>query len=356
MGRWLRLSVMITAAGGAAVACGGSSDDGIFSDGVSGASGNSSTGGASGATGSGGSATGGSAGSGTGGSGTGGTGAGGSAGGGTGGSAGAGTGGSAGAGTGGSAGAGTGGSAGAGAGGAAGSGGAGGAPTCDAGSRPGGVLLHTTLDSRMAIGSPAAGAGTGAFVTMPNNDFRPALVGDGIRLDQANEEVTFPQRVGSASNIDFVAGAIDFCYLPDYDHADDVNHALFTNTNFSAGGIRIRKAGASNNNAFQVILTDTSGGGFAGQTEIPVGNYRLQTGVWTRVTVSWDFTVGMNERNVRVYFDGAEATPSTTSNGPLTMPAASTTESIVIGRFAGQTWNPLGVLDEFYVYGRAVVP
>ena len=357
---------------GLLAACGSSDDvfsnsdpDGGGTDGSSGGTAGGS-GGSSGASGAGGGATGGAAGSGVGGA----AGAGGSTGGSSGSGAAAGSGGSSGSGAvGGSGGAsGSGGSAGtggaSGSGGSAGTGGSGGtgggSPTCHAGSRPSGVLLHTTLDDAASITTPAAGDGTGsAFTTTPVDDFVPALIGNGIRLDAPNEDVGYRQRVGTTANVNFQTGAIDFCYRPGYAHTDGVDHALFGSTTFGGGnpgGIRIRKAGASNTNHFQVIYTDSTGA--FGETGVPPTSFSWTAGQWVRVTVSWDFTVGASERNIRVFFDGVEASvpPATASTGPASMPMPATDEFIVIGSFRQQTWNPDGVIDEFYTYGTPIVP
>ena len=280
-----------------------------------------------------------------------------------GGDAGSGAGGVAGQGGGGTSGGAGGGAGGAGAGGAGGAGGTAGSAGSDAGA-PGGCpsgtsptvpIVHLTLDDAGSIVNPAIGAFTGEFMTMPANDFVTALEGNGLRLDDPEDFVRFPM-IDTGVTFFVEHGALDLCYRPDYEHTDGIDHGILATTGSGVAGLRIRKAGASNGNAFQVIALDINGA-FGVEANIPSSEYSFTPGVWTRITVSWDFNVAAGARNIFVYFDGIEAFEPSPPVGPVIMQDSLPGELVYLGTFGPpQGWSAAGVLDEVYIYDRPITP
>ncbi len=222
-----------------------------------------------------------------------------------------------------------------------------------------GLLLHSTLDDLDSVTTPAVGAGSGQVMTMPADDFVPALDGNGIYIDEGSDVLGFPQRANGNNNINFEQGTIDFCFRPDFDHTDGLNHALFdARAPMNAGGgfIRMRKAAMNNNNTFQVLFLEPGDMGTFGELAIDPNDYALNAGKWVRITVSWDFTVGPNEQNLRVYFDGVELIDPDPPLGPQTMPSASNNRSMFIGHFPNNDWPAFGTIDDFKLYDTALVP
>ena len=176
---------------------------------------------------------------------------------------------------------------------------------------------------------------------------------DGIRIDADGEHVQLVQE----NNIDWNQGTIDFWYLPDDSHRDGLNHVMFSSTNTGThGGFTCRKAAMDNANAFQVIFFDATGT-FLGETYVAADDYAFAAGTWVNIRVTWDFGVGAAEQNVRVYFDGTEATYTNTTTGPATMPAAAADEYLRFGvRNSADEWPAGGVLDELRIWDSAMAP
>lgn len=226
--------------------------------------------------------------------------------------------------------------------------------TCVNPGTPSGELLWLTFDDAASITTPLAGNGAGAtFSTTPADDFEMGQVCDGIRIDADGEFVQLVQE----NNINWDAGTIDFWYLPDAGHRDDLNHVMFSSTNTGThGGVTCRKAAGDNGNAFQVIFFDDSGT-FLGETAISADEYAFAAGTWVNIRVTWDFTVGAAEQNVRVYFDGTEPTYANTTVGPASMPTDAADEFLRIGvRNMSDEWYAGGVIDEFRVLDSAMAP
>lgn len=254
----------------------------------------------------------------------------------------------------------TGGTASSGTGGAGGGGGQGGsggaAPTCESGTARALVLLHTTLDDLASVIQPEVGSGQEASVdTNPPNDFVPAIHGNGIQIDAAGEHVRFRQFGVGGANLNPARGALDFCYLPSYDHTDGVDHALL-GAEFNPGMLRIRKAGTSASNRFEVIAGN---GTNAVVTSVPAASYALVAGTWARITVSWDYTVGDGQPQVHVYIDGVEVVDPDGPTGPFPMPLVNLADFLYLGAISDGTtppWNASGVIDELVIYGEPIVP
>jgi hypothetical protein len=219
-----------------------------------------------------------------------------------------------------------------------------------------GLLLYSTLDDAAAVSSPMVGAGAGEVSTSPADDFVAAVYDDGVRLDDSAEYVRFPQSSGGTPNIDFSRGTLEFCYRPDYDHLDSLDHAIFdSGSNFGSGGMRIRKAAGSNGNAFQVIVMP-AGGPPVNEFNGPSNTYAFVPGEWHRVTVSWDFAVAVGEPNIRVWIDGAELVDPSVPTGPLTAVAPDPAAYVWVGALEGGMWSADGVIDDFRVYDSALEP
>ena len=251
------------------------------------------------------------------------------------------------AGGGGSGGGGTGGASG----GAGGSGGTGGGGFACGPKASATALLYTTLDDAGSITSPASGSGMGAsHSTTPTDDFLGGACGSAIQLDETNEYVRFRQ----AMNFDYAQGTIDFYYQPSYASTDGNNHPLFGTSDFSNGGIRIRKAAANNNNNLQVIIVDASAG--IHETQVAPADTPFSPGTWVRVTISWDSAAA--GQAVRIYFDGVEATYVSTVNGGFPMPSARGDEFVYIGAFDDRmNQGPSsGLIDDFKIYGTVEAP
>ncbi len=218
---------------------------------------------------------------------------------------------------------------------------------------PSGQLFWTTLDDAEAISNPRVGNGTDAsFATIPAGDFAAGTRCDGLRIDENGEHLEFTQ----LGNVDWSRGTLEFAYLPDADHTDDLDHMLFTASNFGVrGGLVIRKAGAANANGLQVLYIDDTGA-LAGELEIASDEYAFRAGEWVLLRFTWDFTVAAGAENVQVYIDGAR--PSyTPTRGPVAMPTASAGESFRIGvRNESDEWFAGGVIDEVMIWGEPRTP
>lgn len=218
-----------------------------------------------------------------------------------------------------------------------------------------GLLLWTTLDDESSVTAPMTGAGAGEVSTMPANDFVSALDGQGVMLDAAGEYIRFPQQSGGTDNIDLDQGTIDFCYRPNYDHLDSLNHGIFgTGDIGGAGGLRIRKAAGNNNNALQVIAN----GGSFNELNIPSNAYAFVPDTWVRITVSWDFGVGMNEQNTHVYIDGVEVIDPNAPTGPVAVPGPDPAGFVYVGAVddGDPPWSSDATIDDFKLYDSARVP
>lgn len=215
-----------------------------------------------------------------------------------------------------------------------------------------GLLLWTTLDDAGSVAAPAVGAGSGTSTTAPIDDFVAALDDGGIRLDALAESVTYPQQVGGVGNIDFERGTIDFCYQPNFDSFDSLDHQIFGANGPNGSFLRMRKAGGNNANALNIIVRDPSM--TLAEFQAPSSNYSMSAGQWYRVTASWDFTVGAAEQNIRIYLDGVELVPSNVPTGPLQMPTPDGAATMSIGAFGNGSAD--AVFDDFKLYDSALSP
>src|SRR5690606_22064826 len=141
----------------------------------------------------------------------------------------------------------------------------------------------------------------------------------------SDSHVSYRQIKDGYQNFEYTQGSLAFWFLQEFSHTDGKNHHLFASNDEgrwnNSGGIRIRKAAANNGNAFQVIATTQGNPGPAiyRETSIAASDYSFVKSRWVHIKVSWDFRVtSALGQNVRVYFDGVEATYSNTTSGPLT--------------------------------------
>ncbi|OGQ22090.1 MAG: hypothetical protein A2138_17275 [Deltaproteobacteria bacterium RBG_16_71_12] len=219
-------------------------------------------------------------------------------------------------------------------------------------------LLFSTLDDHEAVVEPVYGAGSiGGIQTTPPEHYVPGVACNGVQLDAPTDSVGFPKFFGGTYNFDHDTGTLDLWWRTDWDHTDGVEHILFTtNGVYQVGGLQIVKGGAADGNALRVIVIDEDGA-FVGETSAAADDYALSAGVWTRLRVTWEFTVAVGERNVRLYLDGGElpASHGTPTTGPVAMPAVGPNESLLFGRYPPEP--PTGyAIDEVRVYDQAIQP
>jgi glucose/arabinose dehydrogenase len=218
-------------------------------------------------------------------------------------------------------------------------------------------LLHTSLDSLAAVQTPVRGTGSGSSVnTSPANDFVSAQVGNGIRIDAANEAVQFLQTSGGTQNVELDQGTVDFWYRPNSSHTDGIFHPLVSIGAWATpGSIHIMKQNAANENGLGVQFRDAAGNVF--ETDVPETAYNFTPGTLVHIRATWDFSVAPGVRNVHVYVNDVEAPMIYVTTGPLTMPAESATRFIYVGnRGDASGFNGNGVLDELSIYPTAFGP
>ncbi len=219
-------------------------------------------------------------------------------------------------------------------------------------------LLYTTLDNALAVSSPVNGIGAGSVIsTTPTNDFVVGGVGNGIRIDGANEFVSFVETNGTTNNVNLTAGTIDFWYQPFYANTDGISHRIFSIGNRNAAGsIALYKRTATYNNDLYVQVMDAAGGPHV--TTVPTAAYGWSANQWVELRITWDSTVATGVASIHVYLNGIEVTAySTLATGGFAMPLPSTSQTIYIGSVSNVETNAAtGVLDEFKIYFGAIAP
>jgi hypothetical protein len=203
------------------------------------------------------------------------------------------------------------------------------------------LLFWTTLDDAAAVSTPQVGSGPGTSM----GDF----AGGGLRIDGANEHVSYPQAVGPNRNVVPTSGTFDFCFQPASGHDDGARHT-FLSVPFVGGVLRFEKTEA-NALAFSVA-TETE----AGTWEVPSSGYSLDAGSWYRLTVAW--TTNTGQPSALFYVDGQELAAAAPASVPFINTVAD--QPFLIGndgttgdaglRFAG------GVLDEAAIYNQPLEP
>lgn len=217
--------------------------------------------------------------------------------------------------------------------------------------------FFSTLDDIDATRSPVYGA-AGFFdpvSTTPAHDFVPGYLCAGVRIDEPTDWLGFARKQGPVVNYNTARGTLDLWWQPLWDHTDGIDHLLFTSG--SAGsGFQIWKRGAADDNSLAITVRDDQGGD-GGTTAVASADYILSSGVWTRLRVTWDFTVGAGERNVRIYLDGVElpASYGTPATGPVSTDPAGPNETLLFGRWVGEPATGY-VVDEIRLYDEPIAP
>ena len=217
-------------------------------------------------------------------------------------------------------------------------------PSCEP--RPG-ALFWTTLDDLAAVEQPAIGSPNGTSAT--SQSFVGGRCGNGLQLDTPGEVIEIDQVDGGFSHFDFATGALEWWYRPLYTITDGGEHRLFGCTDAQQGGIRIGKRPATDGNVFAVDVSATNGS--QSRTAVPSSGVPFEAGVWVHISVSWDFTVAVGARHVRILFDGIEPAYAERGTGAMSLPSAADSESCFVGGFdIDDTDSALGVFDEVVVY------
>lgn len=208
--------------------------------------------------------------------------------------------------------------------------------------------LYSTLDDAEAITEPAIGEL--GFVSNAEEDYHGGQCGTGINIDQPGDYVKYHYQDNGVVHYSTLVGAMDFWYLPSYSHTDGLNHHLFSSANWAtAGGFRIRKAAANNENAFQVIVASTSLEPM--EISVPADAYELVPNQWARITLVWYLATELEQRYVRLYLDGKLAGELVPENTFVMNPDLG-------GYFVFGVWDfgdpehAAGILDDLKVFGR----
>lgn len=208
--------------------------------------------------------------------------------------------------------------------------------------------LYSTLDSSIAITEPAIGEL--GFVGNAEGDYHGDHCGTGINIDQTGDYVKYHYQDNGVVHYSTVVGAMDFWYLPSYQHTDGLNHNLFSAANYDLfGGFRIRKAGADDGNSFQVLVASGSLEVLA--LDVAADAYELSANQWARITLIWYLAPDLEERFVRLYIDGTQV-------GELAAPSTFLMDPDLDGYFVLGGWafgdeqHAAGILDDLKVFGR----
>lgn len=214
------------------------------------------------------------------------------------------------------------------------------------------LLLYTTLDDRAAVLTPEQSEGMGSLSALGAADFVPGICGGALRIDEPGEVVRY-----SSANIDFGEGTLDFYYQPFSQQTDGRNHNLFGTSPYGmidGAGLRVRKAAAGDH--FQVLFVDALGDRH--DLSVAPENYPFEPGTWTRVTITWDVRVGIDEQSLRVYFDGVEAVYEDAPLGVITPPSLVALDGeLSIGAWSETDEAPAdGLIDDFKIYSGVRPP
>ncbi|MEW5916736.1 MAG: LamG-like jellyroll fold domain-containing protein [Gemmatimonadota bacterium] len=229
----------------------------------------------------------------------------------------------------------------------------------------GDVLLHSTLDGPAAVMGPTLGSGVNAsIVTSPANDFVPAKVGNGLRVDAIGERILIPQADNRAQNVELERGTIEFWYRPGYNHNDNHKYTIVGTGNWppvqgaptGRGSIHLGKHNDSNNNDIFLIFFDANG--VRWEHNVPVANYGWRAGDWLLVRLTWDFGVPAGVQNLHLYVNGNELRlAGHVSRGPQPIPAERSDELMYIGsRDVAGSIIGNGIYDEVRVWNRVLPP
>lgn len=208
--------------------------------------------------------------------------------------------------------------------------------------------LYSTLDSAVAITEPAIGEL--GFVGNAEGDYHGDRCGTGINVDQAGDYVKYHYQDNGVVHYSTLVGAMDFWYLPSFSHTDGLNHHLFSSANWAtAGGFRLRKAAADNDNAFQVIVASSSLEPM--ELSVAADDYELSPNQWARITLIWYLAPDLEERYVRLYIDGQQVGEVVPDNTFVMNPDLG-------GYFVFGVWDfgdpehAAGILDDLKIFGR----
>ncbi len=230
------------------------------------------------------------------------------------------------------------------------------------------LIFYTTLDEPAAVSNPTVGDGTSASAnTTPADDFKNNGCGSGsLLLDSVGDNVNFLQAGSGGDHIDMDRGTLDFFFYPNAEFLiyGPKDFFFFTiSLPGNAGAFRMRKASEDNNNHFQFTVVDQYG--VVGDAQVRPENLPFATGVATRITVTWDFS--LSGQQVRIYFDGIEAPypdgsvlgdngPGTIVNSNPSFGAPAGNMFFYIGNEATGMQPAEGLIDDFKIYDDVIVP
>ena len=196
-------------------------------------------------------------------------------------------------------------------------------------------------------------AAGGEYFTMPADDF----VSGGLRLDAPDEFLRFPQM----GRVSMAQGTAELIYQPLYNSTDSVKSILFATCAWkTVGCIAVHRYF---DNSFLIVTW--KGPIVAGQ-KLPIMEQETVVAPAysaldvLKLRVSWDWTVPVGTKNVRVWFNGTELSLRAGTSGPppFTIPAESPSEYIWLsGReLPAPSWNVGNIVNEFRTWQGVVPP
>ncbi|MGQ0537560.1 MAG: LamG-like jellyroll fold domain-containing protein [Gemmatimonadaceae bacterium] len=223
------------------------------------------------------------------------------------------------------------------------------------------LVLHTTLDSPLAVATPRVGSGsTAAISTSPANDFVSARLGAGLRADAVGERIEFRQIDGGVQNVELERGTMEFWYRPNYDHDDDRKYTIVGTGDWGPStehsSIHLGKHNDSNQNGIFLIFFDANA--VRWEHNVSVRDYGWRAGDWLLMRITWDFAVPAGVPNLHLYVNGRELRlTGDVSRGPQPIGAERADRMIYIG--SRDLSGPIianGVYDEVRIWKRVLPP
>lgn len=209
--------------------------------------------------------------------------------------------------------------------------------------------LYSTLDDALAVTEPEIGEL--GFVGNAEGDYHGDNCGTGINIDETGDYIKYHYQDNQVRHFDPLLGSLDFWYMPSFSHTDGLNHHLFGTANWgTVGGMRMRKAGADNLNAFQVTLRGAALEQVF-QVAVPASEYTLSAGQWSRITLIWYLAPELPERYVRLFIDGQLAAEDSPPSTFQMAPDANGFFVLGVWDF-GDAEHAAGILDDFKVFPR----
>ena len=208
----------------------------------------------------------------------------------------------------------------------------------------GAMLQHVTLESPGAVSGPDVG-GAGSLGGTPT--FVTGKYGNGLLVDANSESVTF----SSAGNINFTKGAVEFWFLPNFDHDDGLRHRFWSYS-----------VDVDNALFFEKHSTDQLRFGFRhgplatdrGNAVVLSSNYSWKAGDWVHLRAVWDASLSIGNR-LQIFVNGSEPTHAGPGN-PYIPGNLATGGNIILGVDSGGA-NPMdGVMDEYRLYSNIEEP